>query len=198
LAYATDGIRQVGIGVPAPGISHALVWSGTAESAVDLHPTILEGFENSVARGVAGNQQVGEGESTPGRTHALMWTGTPDSAVDLHPTTLSGFVTSTAYDTNGQHQVGVARGAAGNHAMLWTGNAESAVDLHLLLPNEWVSSRAFSIDSQSTAFGLATDGTGALHAIKWVVVPEPPAIIFTIISVFCATHLARHVTLRLH
>src|SRR5262245_5281730 len=64
-AVATDGIRQAGYGSgSATGgddvfHSHALLWSGTADSAVDLHPTNLNGFSFSTAYSISGTQQVG-------------------------------------------------------------------------------------------------------------------------------------------
>ena len=42
---------------------HAVLWSGTSESEVDLNP---EGFMSSQAYGMAGNQEVGYGRSIDG------------------------------------------------------------------------------------------------------------------------------------
>ena len=94
-ANATDGVQQVG------GSGHALLWSGTAASVIDLHPT---GFVSSQGYGVASSQQVGAGQIQQGTsliTHALLWNGTANSAVDMQPTNLAGFDSSIAYATDG-------------------------------------------------------------------------------------------------
>jgi hypothetical protein len=175
-ALSTDGQHQVGDGT-LPGAQHALLWSGTAASAVDLHPTNLAGFDSSTADGVSGSQQVGyaSGSGTSGKNHALLWTGTAASAVDLHPTSLTGFDTSEALGTNGANQVGYAFNSSTlvQDAVLWSGTAVSAIDLSLLLPFASTDSTAFTIDPEGNIWGTATDSTGAIHAVEWSPVPEP-------------------------
>ncbi len=76
------------IGSVTSGYEHALLWSGTAASAVDLNPS---GIDLVYAYGISGGQQVGSGygSATGGIIyHALLWSGTAASAVDLNP---SGF-----------------------------------------------------------------------------------------------------------
>jgi hypothetical protein len=60
-----------------------LLWSGSADSAVDLNPA---GFAYSYANEVRDGKQVGygSGTSTGGNSHALLWSGSAASAVDLH------------------------------------------------------------------------------------------------------------------
>ena len=133
LAYAVENGQQVGVGeLVHPGASHALLWSGTGTSFVDLHPA---GFSNSEAHGLYSDpnplgvrQQVGFGLNTlANQVHALLWTGTAASAVDLNP---SGFGYSHAVGTDGVQQVGYGDDVHGqSHALLWTGTAQSAVDL---------------------------------------------------------------------
>src|SRR2546428_268149 len=64
-AYGTSGGRHVGAGmiqvvtVDPPAVydqRHALLWIGTADMVVDLHPA---GFAETAAVGVSGAQQVG-------------------------------------------------------------------------------------------------------------------------------------------
>ena len=107
-ALGTNGTQQVGQGGTATGISWALLWSGTAESAVNLNPS---GFSNSVARGISGTQQAGYGcgTATGNQYHALLWSGTAESVVDLNPSVLSE---SYAYGANGTQQVGYGNGTA--------------------------------------------------------------------------------------
>jgi uncharacterized membrane protein len=112
---------------PATGfVPHALLWSGTAASAVDLTPV---GFSATEALGVAGGQQVGEGvgPATGGENHALLWSGTAASVVDLHAFLPPGFRSSQALgiDSSG-NIVGTAVDSSGvEHPFLWTPCEES-------------------------------------------------------------------------
>lgn len=159
----TDGSQQVGSGANPNGgmgvISHALLWTGTAASAVDLHPST--GFSTTGALAVSGGQQVGEG-FIGSNAHALLWKGSAQSVVDLNP---SGFFDSHALGVAAGRQVGYGAmsGSGGTHALLWTGTAESVVDLHAFLPPGFTTSRANGIDASGNIIGTA-DG----HAILWV------------------------------
>lgn len=142
---------------------HAYLWSGTAESAVDLHPPI--GFASSNALRISGGQQVGYG-SYPG-WHALLWSGTPDSVVDLNP---NGIDRSEAWGVAGGMQVGYGRGSATggeSHALLWSGTADSVVDLHSYLTADYNYSQAWDIDSSGVIVGEARSYY-ALHAVMWI------------------------------
>jgi len=100
---------------------HALLWSGTAASAVDLNPA---GFTYSYALGVFGGQQVGDGHgpATGNHIHALLWSGTAASVVDLQSFLSSAYTDSYAYaiDANG-NIIGRATFAADgrDHAIEW-------------------------------------------------------------------------------
>jgi hypothetical protein len=127
IGYATDGSQQVGYGSPSTGGSHALLWSGSAASAVDLHPA--GGFNFSAANSIGAGQQVGSasGTATAAQSHAFIWTGTAASAIDINP---AGFLSSSAFGTDGVNQVGYgANASSSQEALLWTGSAASAVDL---------------------------------------------------------------------
>ena len=127
VAHAVSGAQQVGYGLgpdPAGGTSlHALVWEGSAATAVDLHPTGLAGFTDSAARGTDGTRQVGYGRTggAEGTNHALLWEGTAATAVDLHLSLPAGFVSSEASTIDGAGRVfGTAVDAAGRtHAIEW-------------------------------------------------------------------------------
>lgn len=125
------------------GLSRALLWHGTAESVVNLHPA---GFDFSVVTDVADQQQVGVGSrpspTVPVNFRALLWQGTADSVVELHP---AGFSNSFGTATSEATQVGWGRvqgTATENHALLWRGTAESVVDLH---PTGWDQSYAADV-----------------------------------------------------
>ena len=123
--YGVSGGSQAGYG-NVGGNSHALLWSGTPASAVDLHPA---GFANSQAASVSGSRQLGIGfVAATNQYHALLWQGTATSFVDLHP---AGFTNSFGYNVSGNIQVGfgTAPGSV-EHALLWRGTAASVVDLH--------------------------------------------------------------------
>jgi hypothetical protein len=182
-AYGTDGVHQVGYGNVSqlqgsgPGglgsVQEAMLWTGTASSAVNLQPS---GFTNSQADAVSGNQQVGFGTKMTGvsssTTHAIVWSGTAASAVDLDP---AGFAFSEAKATNGAQQVGfskVTSTSTTTSAFLWSGSAASAIDLQALLPSTgvWSSSNAFSVDALGNVFGVATgnfNNFSGTFAIEW-------------------------------
>jgi hypothetical protein len=63
-----------------------MLWTGTADSAVDLNPTELSGITGSVACATNGTVQVGYGYG-PGFEYNvdLLWTGTAASAINLEP-----------------------------------------------------------------------------------------------------------------
>jgi hypothetical protein len=174
IAYGTDGTQQVGYGSgPATGgpIQHALLWTGTAGTAVDLNPTNLTQITGgSIAYSISGTQQVGAGE-TSNYSHALLWTETAASAVDLNPTGLTGILGSEAFATTGSQQVGYGYGTAGpplTHALLWTGTAASAVDLNPTSLPGIGSSMAFGAGGNQQVGQGSANGTGNQgHAILW-------------------------------
>jgi hypothetical protein len=178
-AFGTDGVHQVGYGTDSthflPGVgpvysnSHALLWSGTADSVVILDPP---GYREVSATGVHGSQQVGSGSSIVDTNivyHALLWNGTANSFVDLHPTNLSGFDDSYAHGTDGSQQVGYGKGegTSGNfHALLWSGTADSAVDLHPTKLSGLDQTYANATSGvQQVGYGFSTGFVG--HALLW-------------------------------
>jgi len=163
-----DG-QQAGQAATASG-NHAILWTGTAASAVDLHPA---GADSSFALGVGGGQQVGVVNFPGFSSHAALWSGTPASFVDLSPPGLANSVLSEALDVRGGVQAGFVHVSLVDHAYLWNGNAASAVDIQLLLPANLESSRAMSIDAAGNIFGVATDTSGHVHAVHWSPVAEP-------------------------
>jgi hypothetical protein len=170
VGYFASGIEgafadtQVGIGSMGDfdvGFhARALLWNGTSDGVVDLHPAQ---FQETVAYGASGNSQVGYGFLSNG-TRALLWHGSANSVVNLHP---RGFTDSWAIAIDGTSQVGWAD--AGNftrrHAVLWRGTADSAVDLH---PQGFTNSHANDLygDTQ-VGSGLGTATGGFAHALLW-------------------------------
>jgi hypothetical protein len=135
--------QQVGYGSgPATGATNvnaannALLWTGTAASAVDLEPTQLTNIGTSEAFDTDGTHQVGEGQTAGSVSldNAMLWSGTAASAVNLQPTQFAGYNDSVAYGVSGNQQVGVLERFPSFadypvRPMLWTGTAASAIDL---------------------------------------------------------------------
>jgi hypothetical protein len=172
-ALGTDGVQQVGFGQQVLGVNafsgpYAVVWSGTAESAVNLNPP---DSGSSQANAVSGGQQVGYGYF-PHR--AMLWMGSADTAVELQP---DGYAASEANATNGIQQagsgfVGDAFTSMGHsHALVWTGSAAGAVDLNQFLPPGYTDAAATGIDAAGNVVGWASRGPSSdpanVHAVMW-------------------------------
>jgi hypothetical protein len=173
-ALGTDGVQQVGYGQQVIGNNafsgaFAVLWTGTADSAVNLNPP--DSIE-SQARAVAGGQQVGFGYY-PRR--ALLWTGSADSVLDLHP---AGYTSSEANATNGIQQAGTGfigdadTPTAQSRALVWSGSAASVVDLNQFLPPGYTDAAATGIDASGAVVGWASkgprDNPANVHAVMWV------------------------------
>jgi hypothetical protein len=176
-AFGTNGTHQVGNAEAEDSRQHAMLWSGTPDSAVDLNGQFLS--SNAWAISPDGTQQVGSayGPSTGGNTHAVLWRGSAASVVDLTPE--ASVIVANAFATNGKQQAGAVYGndTAGKlHAAVWSGTADSMIDLQPLLPSNLVSSRATGIDGDGNIYGLAVDTAGNPHAVEWIPVPEPTAL----------------------
>lgn len=137
-ATATDGVRQVGNatyeirlrveavkGQKSALFSYATVWSGTAGSAINIHPY---GFTHSYATSVAGSYIAGYAAdntklSTPAYYHAIVWDANLQ-ATDLNAFLPAGFVGSQARSVDAAGYVaGYMMTATGErHAVLWIPN----------------------------------------------------------------------------
>jgi Divergent InlB B-repeat domain len=137
--------------------SHAMRWSGSAASAVDLHPL---GYDASEALCTSGTQQGGWGYLALGTTHlhALLWSGDAGSVVDLHPAAYSDskITALTATQQVGEGWIGPANGYGSiRHALLWSGTPESVVDLNQYLPAGYTNAVATGIDVDGNVVGYA-------------------------------------------
>ena len=153
------GGQQVGYASPSYySQPHAALWSGSASSFVDLHPT---GWDQSYAYGVAGGQQVRYAVPYGGNDRAALWSGSASSFVDLHP---FAWYQSRAYGVAGGQQVGYAVPYGGNdRAALWSGSASSFVDLH---PSGWYQSYAYGV-AGGLQVGTVYDYSNNRHAALW-------------------------------
>ncbi|MDQ3818796.1 MAG: hypothetical protein M3362_14110 [Acidobacteriota bacterium] len=180
IAYGVAGGQQVGQATtttpcgekkgacPSGGsISfHPFMWTGSAQSAVDVTPFAL-GFGAGGMLGTDGVQQVGYvqqsfGFNAFGAQYAVLWTGTPDSAINLNP---ANSLESQAKAVAHGQQVGYAYSP--HHAVLWTGSAASVVDLH---PAGYFSSEANATNGvQQVGSGMLPTPNSVLrsHALVW-------------------------------
>src|SRR5262249_31703333 len=156
-ALGTNGTQQVGYGDVLIGVfqhSHALLWTGSADSAVDLNPTNIPGMTDSSASATDGHQQVGDvwtwSAGVPVK-HAVLWHGSADSAVDLNP---AGFTDSSVNGVSNGKQIGWGRINIAGNALLWSGTAASAINLHQFLPGDFTQSYASGMDATCDVFGV--------------------------------------------
>lgn len=175
-ALATDGKQQVGAGRDVNESLRAIVWNGTAASAVDVTPP---GADSAEAVGVAGGYQVGS-TVIAGTRRASVWQGSASSWVDLHP---EGTYQSRIYATNGVWHVGsvtrfhVPGREDDEHAVMWNAATNEMIDLHDYVPPGFdeTPSRALSIDELGNVGGYLTSTSTLMYgtrAAMWVV-PEP-------------------------
>ena len=172
------GGQQVGAGSGPGAVSSAfdaLVWNGTANSAVDLSPN-LSGLFASFAFATDGTQQVGEGKYLVGSNPhtkvehdgALLWSGTAANVVDLTPTNLSQIVNSYADGVAGNEQVGYGNGQGiVDDALLWTGTGASAVNLNPFSLGITTSYAYGTNGTQQVGEGIGSGTGNKEHALLW-------------------------------
>lgn len=109
--------QEVGVGYTTAGdVAHALLWTGSAASVVDLSPP---GNSAAFATATDGTQQVGFADGS-----AALWSGTAQSLVRLNP---APYFESTATGVWNGIQVGFGGSAPSSDALLWHGTASSVV-----------------------------------------------------------------------
>jgi hypothetical protein len=154
-------------------VTQALLWTGTASSAVVLSSP----YQDTYAEAVAGNEEVGYGinglsGSFYEQNHAMLWIGSGSAPIDLTPTDSAFNYNSFALGTNGTQQVGYGSDDwtyLDYHALLWNGTAASAVDLNPTdipgLPYNSLSvANATNSKEQVGYYGLYD---GPLNAVAW-------------------------------
>jgi hypothetical protein len=160
-AMGCSGTQQVGYGTPKGARADvALLWSGTAESAIELRAPDpkLETTAYAIAAGV----QIGY-LGGPGRQCALLWRGSTESVVELHPKKAK---LSACEGTDGIEQVGTASiTLLTNIPSLWRGSADSWVDL---TPKGFPGGAAYACASGFQAGCVALDKDNQRHhAALW-------------------------------
>lgn len=137
-AYGTDGVRQVGYagydvrvrveavkGNKDARFNYAMVWNGTAASAVNIHPYP---FTHSYAVAVNGPWIAGYANDntaigTPAYNHAVVWDANYQ-ATDLNAYLPEGFIGAQAFavDANGNVAGYMAKADGSRHAVVWVLN----------------------------------------------------------------------------
>ena len=118
VAYGVWGNQQVGQGrASSDNNPHALLWTGTAASFIDLTSGPAPHLGHADA--TDGVQQVGMAGGA-----AALWTGTPGSYVSLAP---SGYTSSEATSVWNAVQVGFGGELPSPAALLWRGTPDSVV-----------------------------------------------------------------------
>lgn len=164
--FDVQGGHQVGA-YNSNGILHAVLWSGSGASWVDLDPNTAT---NNAAYGVWGNQQVGYREFS-GKKHAALWTGSAASFVDLHP---AGALWSELQGVDSGVQVGNTSYSYGTFAGVWKGSATSFENLSYYLAPDYAGALAYGIwvDGASTyVVGTAGNAGATNRATMWVSEP---------------------------
>ena len=151
---------------PFIGSEQAVVWSGTAASAVNWHPTNISITHSRMASS-DGGQYVGSFGTAFGSERAALWNGSSAAAVNLHPTSLGYVDQSRALAVHSGRQGGGGLTTTGaEHAMLWSGTANSAVDLHPTMLPEVQNSTIFGMHGdQQVGIGETLDYNA--RALLW-------------------------------
>lgn len=154
-----DSGQQIGQGIDDFFNFQALLWAGSAGSAVSLNPV----GHQSLGNGMGGGTQIGSftGPDTSNQLHACVWQGTAASIVDIHP---AGYIESRGNDTIGTQHVGTGIDLGGvARCLLWTGN-NSSVSLH---PAGYYDSYGTSLNSTWQVGFARTGPDSEIRAMVW-------------------------------
>jgi hypothetical protein len=149
--------------------THAVVWNGTPNSAVDLHIASGTPRNRSVAYGVSatatGFQATGLSDDGGGRDAAAVWMGsTPQSSIfrSLHASGMFQSRALVGYSFNGlAKQAGYAEfgGSGQHHPVVWSNTADSYIDI---LPAQFFAGEVYCATGeggQELIGGIARDTT---------------------------------------
>ena len=176
VATSTDDTDQCGYAYSNLGGIHAVKWSGSSNTMVDLQPS---GYNFSYCTGEDNGEQGGFAEQQSyavTASHAMLWHGT-STPVDMHPA--FSFLTSRIRGVKSGEQVGYVSNLAypfgdysGYHtssqAVVWHETAASAVSLH---PLGWDASEALATNGTQQG-GWAYSLANGEHAVIWNGTPE--------------------------
>jgi hypothetical protein len=181
-AYVFNGVaKQVGYTSGTLIPSRAIVWSGSAASAVDLTPP---GFFSAAINAGNGDgaQEIlcGLSSSNGADTLPTVWFGTGGAFSTLNTTAqLNKGSVEYCSQTSGAGYLTFGGGAV-THAALWDLSTRNVIDLHQFLPPDFQNgySDAFYVDAVGNVYGQAQTGGGTLPVpVVWMV-PEPGSLSF--------------------
>ncbi len=162
------GFASDNVPVSASPPDHALIWSGTAASFVDVNPT---GAASSDIYAVSATTQVGDAVLATGQT-AGYWNGSASSFTALPTGGLSQTEAHGVADTvNGPVIVGFDSNTL--QALLWTKTATTPyvlTNLQTSLGAGYSNSYARATDGITVAGQATTSDTNVEHAVVWNVV----------------------------
>lgn len=188
-ADATDGTRQGGQATIG-GVGQAALWSGSAESFIDMNPT---GSTQSQINAMTLDYKAGAAVFG-GQFHAGTWTGAASSFVDLNP---SFATSSAAFAAEGSYQAGYGYVDGNQHAVAWNSTAESAIDLHVLTTGySRTFARGISVVGPTVfVVGYGQRPDGIPEAVLWKYehpVPEPATMTAISLNVTLLLRKKRH------
>lgn len=176
MATGVFGNQQVGSTVSNQG-SEAVVWNGTANSMVNLHPNA---YETSTAVGTNGDIQIGDVRFSiniegPNGLRAYYytagyWSGTAES---FTPLDAANYQTSHAIAIRGDLIVGTGsvtnfRGnILSTHALAWTGVFKERVDLEQFLEMKVAQSGVYAIGPKGEILGWVMDAGNKRQMMIW-------------------------------
>lgn len=161
-ASATNGVQQAGFG-SVGGHSHALVWSGTAESVVDLNQYTPLGFTDAAATGIDAAGNVAGWASTgpnnvPANVHAVMWM--PSNAAPVHAQSVGLSQATVSVGDSVQATVTLNQPALAGGAFVNLRAAANAIGTTPVPFTVNAPASAFIAEGQtSVAFNITTDLT---------------------------------------
>ena len=177
-ANGVGGGKQVGYELRGNRYE-AQLWSGTARSAINLHP---RNFDVSMANATDGVRQVGQvgvdtpypGEHKRGRkvrfNYAFVWNGTAESGQMLGSFYAESYALGVAGDTIAGYCVrnDIWGRDLDQVATAWVGPLNELVDLGTFLPTGSSHSRATAVDAAGNVTGSALYPDGQVHGVLWV------------------------------
>ena len=175
VAYTFNGVaKQAGYAeFPGPGFRHPVVWSGTADSYLDILPAQFFAGEVYCATAEGGQELLGGICLDATSDRPVVWRGIGGTVQVLSgtPERQGGgvrYLSST-------RAVGQIHNGASYHAAIWDLTTGQVTDLHGFLPPEYQfgTSSALYVDAAGNVYGSA-EPSGANFAIPFVwTIPEP-------------------------
>lgn len=157
LAFGAHGQQVVGAGHSQGLTNHALLWNGSAENLVNLHPP---GSSNSRARAVGDGVQAGY--ATFGSIQkAVLWRGSAESFEDLHQATVQDGLNARHTAAEAVDEFGTVAGYGAGKLIIWTprrvGEAPLLKATRIHLQEGWMLFQAAGIPGRTYRAEMSYD-----------------------------------------